>query len=132
MTVNEKLLRRVVERIRARPEEWDQDSYEGNTGCRTTRCVAGWAIALTHPDKMSIYNVTYAERMTTLRSMGIEWKGSSEDIESMSHDYARLLLGLTDRQASTIFYDTAPESLESFIEMIQDVIGVDLTEGVVG
>lgn len=106
MPYNVDLMLQVREQITAYPETHDQDSYESNYGCGTTRCIAGWAIFFHKGVQESIY------------------EGRSEDSHPWryrdSDGIAAELLGLDDDEADSLFHcmddDRAVNRLDALIE----------------
>lgn len=139
MSVNAALVRQVADYIRLHEDQWSQTDYESGTlnqkRCGTTRCFAGWAVAITHPEVKSIFNLSFITRANKLQELGIL---SADEADRwyrytylyhpsfITHEYAMLLLGLSYSQADRIFYETHPASLNSFLEMVQEVTSVDL------
>lgn len=126
MTLNEPLIRKIVEYIEHNPDEWDQENYGidypstpiiGVRGallpqrgavwsrkCGTTACFAGIALTLTE----NLVNT------------------GTEDIDAAE------VLGFTEIQAHNIFhwygdadYDTAPEKLAALKQHITEVTGLE-------
>ena len=97
MTYNVSLMTKVRNQITANPESHDQDYYENDTECGTTRCIAGWTVFFARGTGRTVY------------AGGGSIFGEARD-----------LLGLTDYEADTLFYEfgdaEAIARLDKFIE----------------
>lgn len=106
MSINTHLFQKIYDQITQHPETHDQKQFEWTAECGTTRCVAGWAVAI-HHQADSIY--CRALEGITINTPdlpvnpdspeGTRWL-SSTAVEAMN------LLGLTPEQAHDLFYDT--------------------------
>lgn len=96
MTINTELFQKIYDQISQHPETHDQATFEyRDISCGTTRCVAGWAVAIAHGIE-SIYT-------------GAARYGGRETVHgylSSTANEAAALLGLDDAQACHLFYMT--------------------------
>jgi len=102
MSVNEELVRRVMAKIREVGEAgWDQRSFVSE--CGTTSCFAGWALRLSGygivPDGNGDWFMFQAPE-------GVEPRFPVPGHGVFADPEAQALLGLTDDQATAIFYFT--------------------------
>jgi hypothetical protein len=96
MSINTELFQKIYDQISQHPETHDQGDFESRPpGCGTTRCVAGWAIAL-HCGVNSIYSRP---------GLPLAGRETSSGYLSPTAVEAADLLGLTDRQAVELFYN---------------------------
>lgn len=102
--INEPLLRQTVKYIENNPEGWNQAQFESHETCGTTRCLAGWAIALHHGEFTDIY-----------KTIPFDYNASQ---------YAAELLGLTETQEERLFY-YYDDDINSFKKRITEYTGVE-------
>jgi hypothetical protein len=97
--LNVALHRKTLEHIAAHPEEHDQHTWIERTDCGTTMCYAGTALALEG------YKFKFE-----LNDLGVSVP-SGEVCDPQTGavyeigDQAAVILGLTDKQANTLFYN---------------------------
>lgn len=113
-TKNIRLLRTVMELVTANPDWHDQDFWgHAVPGCGTTRCIAGWANALSG----------YEEMWTgVIAAAGASVWGVSRDGGPVMHPgrAAQDVLGLTDGEAGGLFYAADIDEVWEIVEDITD------------
>ncbi len=111
--LNTQLLQEVVDYIETHPEEWDQDSWANKGTCGTTLCFAG-TTALLDPQVEFIWmnRGEYSVAIDIVKDDG-DW----DEIE----EYAQRRLGLTNREAYTLFHYTRTD-LEQLKLTIKNIV----------
>lgn len=109
--MNIELFRKIDEVIQNTPEKHYQGTWETITACGTTRCIAGWAVALTtNAPLFNRYgNPTY-ETLRISREFGLS---DGSNIGAIG----RRLLDLTPQQAGRLFLtddETARDAVRCF------------------
>lgn len=137
--INQDLFGRIDKIIQSEPESFEMGCWErpsiqfvsldGETvACGTTRCVAGWAIHLTHEDKFG--------------ATGKPLSKMTNDLGGHPEAYARVgaeVLGLTKMEADELFYGSnygsknvlhayATGGRKAGLEAMDEYKGVILTE----
>lgn len=117
-TPNVELLREVREKIRQdpdswAPEDWRREADDSHGACRTMFCTGGWAVELAGAVWVGDFgDLLLAEPEDTVTWTGrfiggtfVDGYGSGDMRVTTVFERARRLLGLTDLQAQTLFYD---------------------------
>lgn len=99
MTINTEMFQKIYDQITQHPDTHDQGTFED---CGTSRCIAGWAVAL-----------RYGVADTTIYSGEVPDR-EDEEVEGVGYlsgtaVIARNILGLTGEQAYDLFYDLNDE-----------------------
>lgn len=127
MEVNTSLVLQTANFIRLHESMWDQDHYENKyNDCGTTRCFAGWGIVLSHPGIKSIYGLSEEAKAVKLHELGYQDLLELPYLPNSEENYAGLLFGLTREQAAKIFYTMSITDVIEYLQMVQEVTGVDL------
>lgn len=100
--LNTELFRMIDRQITDRPESHDQGTWVGTGACGTTRCIAGWALHFTDPDR----DVSVTARRI-IRENNIPLP--TPDVIGTA---ARLVLGLSPSEADALFYSPESRSAE--------------------
>jgi len=91
--LNVPLFRKVMEHVTAHPEELDLDVWIAHRTCGTRGCIAGWTVLLSgYEPHFGPYDSVHTGYLTT-----------GERVKAV----AQRELGLTDSQASDLFFATA-------------------------
>lgn len=97
--MNEARLLAVADRVRERPEEYDQRSYGHRAICGTVACLGGTACLLFAPEQVKFKGRGLVRNeVEFLRVVENEEFGDAD-----IHRLAQSLLGLDDRQAERLF-----------------------------
>jgi hypothetical protein len=108
--MNIELFRKIDEVIQALPEQHYQGTWETTTTCGTTRCIAGWAVALTtNAPLFDRYGNPTRETLQIARESGLS---DGFNIGAIG----RRLLDLTPQQAGRLFFtddDTARKTVHA-------------------
>lgn len=101
--MNTELFKKIENIINTQPESFDVDTWEtqGQSGCGTTRCEAGWAIYLTtgQPLKASRDTQGVIRPSQATRDLAVQL-GVRADFSLI----ASKLLGLTPNEGASLFY----------------------------
>lgn len=112
-TPNAELLRRTLDHIKANPAEWNQDQWR----CDTAMCFAGWSATLAgctwiRDDNYQSHVVAEPADVWS-RTM---WVGRLDHTVVHVSERARRVLGLTSKQAVTLFSpDNGLDDLERIV-----------------
>lgn len=109
---NTELFKKIHDVISVHPELHDQAFFQEGTGCGTTRCVAGWAIHLSHPDDQG----QSVSQLVSLFS-----KASSPSA------YARELLDIGYSESDVLFFTLSDEEARRVVAAYaegHDVLGL--------
>lgn len=115
---NAELFAKIRDVIKASPEGHEQSTFESETSCGTTRCVAGWAIYLETgvPVFMSDSSIVLSPEARALElRLGLV-RGDFENDVDMVHAIARELLGLSEQQAHQLFYRFSNQGALELVE----------------
>lgn len=109
--MNIELFRKIDEVIQALPGQHYQGTWETMTACGTTRCIAGWAVALTtNAPLFDVYGNPTRETSQISREFGLS---DGFNIGAIG----RRLLDLTPQQAGRLFFtddETARDAVRCF------------------
>lgn len=125
--VNQDLFGRVDKQISSEPEWFNMNSWEQlvtqhhvnigeATACGTTRCVAGWAIHMTHVDRYGETNLPLRDMLHDLTGKVATGDAANPTIEESEgyQEYGARILGLTYSEAGRLFY-APPELARSLV-----------------
>lgn len=110
--MNRELFQKIHDIIGAQ-DSWahNQQTWESQGSCGTTRCVAGWAIHLTTDAPVFIHDPAVTppahlspELVELARTRGISADSGDADYFDLIPLLARDLLGLTEKDAYTLFF----------------------------
>jgi len=100
--INVPLLQETLAHIEANPSEWYQKQYR----CGTGMCFAGWAVHLAGGEWYAGPESTYASELIAEPDEPNSFTLSdSGALVVHAEDRATRLLGLTDEQSATLFYE---------------------------
>lgn len=114
--INQDLFGRIEKIIEAQPEQFNMASYEGDrvdeqtrTTCGTTRCIAGWGIALVHQDR-------FGESDQDLETMATEIDAHPTEYGRRSYEHIGAeVLGLTRMEGQALFCRTGDDEAKEFV-----------------
>lgn len=91
---NVELFKKILAQVTAHPETHDQSTWvETSPYCGTTRCAAGWAVALSKGENEGDYD--FRRRYVRERNLHFGWSYGN---------VGQHLLGIDDDQADALFY----------------------------
>jgi hypothetical protein len=112
MITGKELAQKILTQITEHPETHDQYTWvDSFSGCGTTRCIAGWAVALNAEPGEAVSVNDFATRARLARELGVRphWATLGQE-----------LLGLSEEEAVGLFHSSneiAPHVLAELFDL---------------
>jgi hypothetical protein len=112
--INQDLFGRIEKIIESQPEQFNMASYESDqrydgSSCGTTRCIAGWGIALAHQDRFGASDQDLDEMANEIDSK--PHPNNHRSYEALGAE----VLGLTRMEAQALFCRTGDDEAKDFV-----------------